>query len=242
MSASSAKSRIILTPETNQTSCGPGCLRLKYKADQTASIALGGTRPNDPGHTTTGGLLIVSNVFTRSNRLGFPVQRSFMDFEKVLQRLEKNPIAELVTIVDHCTCSTAMEYLEGYQLLDNRSVYTPPQHRSIPAWADQHSVTEGRELLNHILKTVKKLHELDIIHTDVTGFNIFVRPNGEFKILDLFSCLTVDAVKPSWLPYTWKKAIGLIIERRQTETYLLAPLAERWNEPLLVDWLNYKLK
>lgn len=223
------------------TSCGPDCLLIKYDLTKAETIPLGGTRPNSPGQKVAGQQLIVTNVFTRSTRLVFPVSRTLSTFREIVTHLQQQPISQLVTVIDICACSTAMEYLNGYQILDNSSPYTPPQHRSLAAWADQHSPSEGKKLINQILLATKKLHRRNIIHTDITGFNIFVTPNGSFKILDLFSCITTEAIKPGWLPLWMKAAIGRMIERKQIEKYLLRPLRERWNEPLRVNWKRYRL-
>jgi hypothetical protein len=120
-----------------------------------------------------------------------------------------------------------MEFLDGYQLLDNTSTYTPPQHRS-SCWADSHTKEEFFQIYTSIQATVKALHEAGVIHTDITGFNILVNEKNEFKIIDIFSCIIPEAIGPKWLPAALKKWAGNTIEQSQMDKYLLQPALRRW--------------
>lgn len=206
--------------------CSKDCLLFAYLDTTIEPIALGGTRKESPG-LRIGSRLLVTNVFTHSRRNGWPVHRSFPIFEEVIARLRANPINELVTVHRLCLCMTEMEFLDGYTLLDNRSVYTPPQHAQ-DCWLDHHSSDEFQAVYPVILDVVNKLHHLGIIHTDVTGFNILVDSQGKFKLIDLFSCVTIESLGPPWLPRSLKHFIGALIEQRQINHYLLEPIRKRW--------------
>ena len=207
--------------------CSATCLWPAYHQRKVELIALGGTRKEIPG-VRIGPTLLVSNVFTTSHRQGWPVRRSFAIYQEVVARLSQNPIPGVLEIEQICICSTALEFLDGYFLLDNSSPYTPPQHKN-QAWVDSHTADDFEGVLRKIKSSVEALHHQGIIHTDVTGFNILIDPLDNPVIIDLFSCLTFEAIGPRWFPDAWKRWIGQKIEMSQINQFLLAPAIIRWS-------------
>ena len=207
--------------------CSERCLWPDYLKKKVELIPLGGTRRMVPG-VRVGSTLLVTNVFTVSRREGWPVHRSFRIYEEIVTRLKDRPIPGILKIWAICRCSTALEFLENYALLDNTSSYTPSQHKA-HAWADTHTAAEFTLVLGKIKQSVEALHQLGIIHTDVTGFNILIDRHNNPVIIDLFSCVTLEALGPNWFPISWKRWIGQKIEVAQITRYLLAPARARWS-------------
>lgn len=227
---------------TRVTPCSPSCILPRLQNKQVVLVPLGGTRKDTPG-VRFDNELFVTNVFTWSRREKWSVHRSLATFELAISRIRAAGISQLVAIHNICTCSSSMEYLDGYQLLENTSIYTPKQHRSM-CWSDHHSVEEFLGVYRQILATTKALNQQNVIHTDITGFNILVNESGDWKLIDLFSCVTVESLGPSWIPMNIKKWIGKKIEYSQMKKYLLEPARERWgqDERLSENPLDFKVK
>ena len=206
--------------------CHSTCLLPSRLHTAVELIPLGGTRGKLPG-LVIGRELLVANVFTDSRRHGWPIHRSYPVYAEVIRRLQTLKLANVVTVRAICPCSTSMEYLQGYQLLDNTSEYTPAHHRS-SCWADHHSVEELNQVLAEVEGLVRQLHDQGIFHTDITGFNILINQQNHWKLIDLASCLTVTALAPAWLPAGWKAWLASYFEKRQLQRYLMKPLQKRW--------------
>lgn len=131
-----------------------------------------------------------------------------------------------------------MEYVEDYIILEHRSAFTPPQHTQ--SWSDAHTAAEFLSVANQLLRVLQVLHGQGLFHTDVTGFNILMQGDKP-KLVDLFSCVTVDAIGWPWLPKRIRHWFGRYVEFQQIEKYLLGPAALRWKRRFVLDRAHYRV-
>lgn len=220
--------------------CGAQCVLPRFVGREADPISLGSTRPTTPGMRVDDEL-VVTNVFTDSRRSWWlPIRRSWEQYSEVITRLDDHPLHGVVKVREICRCSTVMDFLDEHALLDNMSRFTPAQHKN-QCWSDSHTVEEFAVLAQQILTAVHALHDLGIIHTDITGFNVLVNSQNEPTVVDLFSCVPVTNIGPSWLSASWKQKLGLEIEERQIKQYLFRPAEQRWGKSFVFDARTYTL-
>jgi serine/threonine protein kinase len=162
----------------------------------------------------------------------FSIKRNWETYKTCVDRLAKAKLKEVVEVFALCRCSTEMEFLNGYQIFDNTSKFTPPRHRS-RCWLDEHTLEEANVILEIVAAAVEKIHTIGVVHTDITGFNLLVRGDRDVKIVDLSSCVPADALGPIFLARNLRIGIGRWIETRQMHRYLIDLVHRRFQHRLL---------
>jgi len=195
--------------------CGSACVCARFDGQDVAVVTLGRTRASNYGfrHTDT---LVMSNVFTDSLWRGVPLARRREEFPDVVSALRGAAVPHIVRLIDVCRCCTAVEFLEGYRLLDGSAPWAPI-HTATSNWVDSRSPAEFERLLREVIGAVILLHRIGVVHTDVTGSNVLISADGDdFRIVDLFSSMLLRA------------DADIETEIRQMQTFFAESVGRRW--------------
>ena len=108
----------------------------------------------------------------------------------ILEKLKNIDHPNIMKIYDYDDEWVYVEYIKG-MILSNRNSFSP----KTKCYLDEKNAKID---IKKIFETLSFLHNIEISWTDLTGFNIMVDENGNFKFIDLICCMPLTKKLKCW--------------------------------------------
>ncbi|MED0823855.1 RIO1 family regulatory kinase/ATPase [Bacillus pacificus] len=167
--------------------CSSTCLH-KYFPEENCNkvIKLGSSKNKNIGYVHDNSLIIEREAkdWTEEHLYGVAINRDKLRRDNwLLDQISLINHKNIMRIYSYCNCSVEVEYIDGWIFNSHKPSYILFDKAYQLDYLD---ICSKRELLNSIKTIIKSLcliHSFNLIHTDLTDFNVMVRRSTKDPVI-----------------------------------------------------------
>lgn len=180
--------------------CGEGCLSEKFPFGfPDFQIQAGSSKKKNIGYVFSDSLIMerLANSWNNEHSYGIPVDRQELNKDdSILHILKSIRHPNILELRDFCKCYVEVEYIDGWIFNSHKQRRLLFDRSFEEDYIDNSTVMELIKSIDKVKQAMHILHEHQLLHTDLTDFNVLVRKSTkEPVIIDLLGSIKIGTQK-----------------------------------------------